>query len=372
LKRVLIVYSHFSPAFKGGGPVQSLVNLVDALNSSFKFFVFCSAYDMGETSTLNGITPDTWNNHGNNVQVFYASHSVLSQLKKCIDTVSPDIIYSNGIFLPVYNAWTMWYARRKNIRIIVAPRGMLQSGALALKSFKKNIYLGVLRFLNAHKGVVWHATDEQEKLDIEHVFGPSRIVVAANIPRASRKMPALRQKHSGELKLVYLSLIAEKKNLHLLLEALNVAPGNICLDIYGPIKDHGYWELCQKMIRSSSKSIQYKGVVEPAKVPEVLGQYHFLVLPTKGENFGHAIYEAFSVGTPAIISKYTPWGSLQESRAGVTLETDGIIEFVDVLSNALSVQQADFDIMSVNAHRLATDYIQQGDFIERYKALFGQ
>jgi glycosyltransferase involved in cell wall biosynthesis len=47
-----------------------------------------------------------------------------------------------------------------------------------------------------------------------------------------------------------------------------------------------------------------------------LASAHALLLPSEGENFGHAIVEAFANGRPVLISKNTPWKNLAAQRAG--------------------------------------------------------
>ncbi|MBK8087397.1 MAG: hypothetical protein IPK31_05310 [Chitinophagaceae bacterium] len=54
-KRILIFYDHFYPAYKAGGPVQSLVNLVRELYKDYDFFIVCKPHEMNETEKLDGI-----------------------------------------------------------------------------------------------------------------------------------------------------------------------------------------------------------------------------------------------------------------------------------------------------------------------------
>src|SRR5437870_799272 len=81
-------------------------------------------------------------------------------------------------------------------------------------------------------------------------------------------------KRKGELKLVYLSLINEHKNLLLLLQLMTGTNTEISLDVYGPVVDEEYWSNCAALINQMPQKVQYKGHVEPAKVQEVLSQYH--------------------------------------------------------------------------------------------------
>ncbi|MBI1767934.1 MAG: glycosyltransferase [Bacteroidetes bacterium] len=371
MKRILIFYSHFSPAFKAGGPVQSLVNLVTELHDHFEFYVFCSAYEMGEKDLLTGIKPDEWNKYAENVQVYYASNSVAVKIKSEINRIDPDFIYVNGMFLFFYNTIPLWLAKTRNKKVVIAPRGMLQEGALAIKPFKKKLFLSMLKLTDIFKNIIWHATDEQEAKDVRKIIGSqSTVRVAANIPRAIANSNTVKEKAKGELRLVFLSLITEKKNLHLILEALKQLRTPIQFDIYGPVIDEGYWLTCKKLMEEQIHTIRYQGAIEPNTVQETLSKYHAFILPTKGENFGHAIYEALSVGTPVLVSPYTPWGRLQDYNAGITIEALDQKYWSKAIQKFIDMELDEYSVYSKGSYDLAKNYFSKNDFKFQYQSLF--
>jgi len=62
--------------------------------------------------------------------------------------------------------------------------------------------------------------------------------------------------------------------------------------------------------------VNYHGSCASHEVAHHLASAHALLLPSEGENFGHAIVEAFANGRPVLISKNTPWKNLAAQRAG--------------------------------------------------------
>src|SRR5258706_15522102 len=122
-KRILIFYSHFSPAFKAGGPVQSLVNLVDRIKGDYFLDVVCSAYEIGESKVIQGINPDTWNDYNATTRVFYSTQLHYKTVKNVFQESNPDVVYINGIFLPYYNWVPLYLAKKQKIKVVVAPRG---------------------------------------------------------------------------------------------------------------------------------------------------------------------------------------------------------------------------------------------------------
>ena len=64
------------------------------------------------------------------------------------------------------------------------------------------------------------------------------------------------------------------------------------------------------------------GEIANDDAPRVMAGYDLMFMPTLGENFGHAIFEALGAGTPVLISDRTPWRNLEARRAGFDLSLD--------------------------------------------------
>jgi glycosyltransferase involved in cell wall biosynthesis len=371
MKRLLIYTQHFSPAFRGGGPIQSLSNLVNILPELLEIRVVCSAYDLGELRHMKKVVPDKWVDFKNNVKVFYATRSFISVFKAAMNVAKADTIYINGIFSIKFNFVPLVISRLKGMPIVLSPRGMIQSGALSTKAFKKKLYISFIKLLGLHNDIRWHATDAQEMTDIINMFGASgRVIQAANVPKRPLASVSSRGKKAGTLKMVFLSVIAEKKNLHIALQSLSLLSVKIQFDIYGPVKDRRYWKKCQDLIAGSHHDIQYLGPIVAEVVQTTLSNYHVMILPTKGENFGHAIFESFSAGTPVIVGDHTPWGSLQNKVAGITVESERINEWAGAIQKFIDKSQEDFDELSQGAHKMAIDYYERNDFSTQYAELF--
>ena len=155
------------------------------------------------------------------------------------------------------------------------------------------------------------------------IFGKnSKVKIAQNFPATYDTKPEIIQKEVGDLKLVSIALIGPMKNHALVLEALALVKSNVSWDIYGPIKDNKYWEYCKQLIEALPENIKvtYKGEVNPKRVFETLKDYHFFILPSESENFGHALYESMIAGKPIITSHNTPWNNLEIHNAGYNVE----------------------------------------------------
>ncbi len=270
---ILIFYDWYTPAFKAGGPIQSLNNLVAYLEKDHQVKILCSNKD-NDNSLLN-VLSNSWTQTSVSTSIWYNSETSVFKWIKFIKQQQSKIWYLNGIYSLRYNIIPIIFKRKS--QVVIAPRGMLQAGALSNKKFKKYVYLFLLNLSGGLKNVHWHATDEQEALDIKKWFPKSNeIYVVSNIPKSPVPNIAFPDKKPGGLNLIYLSLISEKKNLHLLLKTIQNING-VTLDIYGPIKDKNYWERkCKPLLNEMQNIAKYKGEVEPINVQNTIAITMFL------------------------------------------------------------------------------------------------
>ena len=98
--RLLIFYDYFSPAFKAGGPIRSLVNLTALLQDEFDIYVFTAAVDLDGTPLA--VERDEWTEFGEKIKVFYASSGKLNIffIHKIMTDLQPGVVYINGLFTP--------------------------------------------------------------------------------------------------------------------------------------------------------------------------------------------------------------------------------------------------------------------------------
>ncbi|WP_017729786.1 glycosyltransferase [Nafulsella turpanensis] len=381
MKSILIFYDYFSPAYKAGGPIRSLQNLTALLSESCRMYVYTSAVDLGGAPLT--VEKDQWVPFSKNVEVFYGSLKGLSV--KCVyqqlRRIRPEVVYINGLFTPyavLYPLLALRFLRLKDSswqpKIVLAPRGMLKPSALSLKAPKKKLYLRVFKALGLHKGLHWQATDPQEQADIQLFSGKKGpLSLLGNVPLVPSS-PGQHTKAAGSLRLVSVSLIARTKNLLFLLKCLKEVPAGLELsyDIYGPIKEEDYWQLLQGAINQLPSHIQvnYKGAIPPEEVTDLLQQYDCFVLPTLGENFGHAIFEALGAGVPVLISNQTPWKELEQVRAGWDLPLQQK-PWIEKLKELTDMPDPEFQHWHQGAHAYAVAYLEEKDLKQQYLELFG-
>ena len=370
-----IITEYFHPFSDAGGPARSIENILKNFTKGPKICILTSSSDYNNKSLPKDYMANTMlSDKFTGYKIAYVSKyfSGLFFLYKSLR--QNDVVYINGLFKPSLNLIPILISNK----LIICPRGMLQINLLKQKSIVKHLYLSLLKFIFLFKNVHWHATTNQEALEITSIFGKKiDIKVIPNIPVKPFAVYKNYIKQQQTVSLVYFGLIVENKGLLTLIQTLKSLNYPVSLDIYGSVKDQDYWKLCQQQINHniSLASFNYKGHANPADSQTILASYDALVLLTKGENFGHSIYEALSVGTPVIISDKTPW-VFEESAtpagwlvnyANNEFDTHRLSQLFESLYN---MDNNTYSLCSANAHKYAVDFYNAHDFKAQYTALF--
>lgn len=367
--KVLILTDWFVPGFKAGGPIQSVNNLVKSLESELDIYVLTGDRDLNDTAKYAGVLFDQWQKVGGHHRFYLSNESmfrVLSEFRKSENLT----FYFNSFFsirftiIPLL--WLWLYGKLPNV--VLAPRGMLGSGALSLKRSKKTVFIFLFKLLGLHRRIRFHSTDRSETKDMITVFGDqSKIIEVTNIP-VSLAFDSKRK--TEKVSFLFASRISPKKNLEFLIDSFLSAQVLGSLNIYGTKDDEQYVENCFK---KSKQSAEIK-IFEPVKPDLLLSIYRtsdFFVLPTLNENFGHSIIEALACGTPVIISDQTPWNDLEEFGAGWVIPLEDRARWERVLIEASRMHSSDYEQMSQRAIEYVRTKFDLNEIRTQYTKLFG-
>jgi glycosyltransferase involved in cell wall biosynthesis len=330
---------------------------------------------------MQSVQPSRWTDLGK-AKVWYESKRRMSARTAATLLVEtePTLVYLNSLFDYRFAVLPLIIARMKARRapVILAPRGELSAGALALKRQRKRVFTAVFRLLRLHRAVTWHASTGQEKADIERVFGPSvRTHVAINlrvgvIDRESErdKNPHLPHGPAGG-SLVFFSRISPKKNVAAAIQAMSLVKGEAHLSIAGPIEDARYWSRCLGLINNMRDPglIRYVGSVPADEAVEFLNNYDLFVFPTLGENFGHVVLESLIAGTPVIVGPDTPWQRIEGSGAGWVCDPTNHEEIADLIDEFLSLGGDARKVMRAAAHNLALEVLNDPSGVEANRSM---
>lgn len=345
MKNILILMGRYLPGYKDGGPVRTIVNLVDILGDEYNFNIMTSDRDHGNQNTYDNINVDNWNRVGK-ANVYYVKDEkfkfkIIKKIAK-----NNDLVYCCG----PYNLYAIkvMVLRKFNIvkqPLVIASMGSFSTGALAIKSTKKYLFLKVFKVFGLFEKVIWSVTSEVEKRELEKLIGENAsCIIAEDLPRNTIvKHTSIKKKN--ELKIIFLSRICEMKNLlgviNILSQINSVA---ITFDIYGNVEDVSYWDKCNNELEKLPSNIEwnYCGECESEKVPETFAQYDIFLFPTLGENYGHVIGESLLAGCIPIISNNTPWLDFDRFKCGNVIDLDKKENFINKVNEYAVMNNDDF------------------------------
>lgn len=376
--RVLVFIDWYLPGYKAGGPISSCANMVSALRNEFEFMVITRDKDYLENNPYPQVESGKWISRAPGENVLYLEDSDLTfnKIKSRAMESGCRIWYINGVYSLWFSIVPLIIHRlnsNSDRRVIVAPRGMLAESAIGIKSNKKRIYLRLARMAGLFRKVVFQATSEAEINDIHREIGRDSVVMLAENISGKRLHPVFElTKIQGEILLVSIARIAPEKNLLFLLKALKDVKHKVVLNLYGSVYDESYWHQCRKVINGlpDNISVSYCGLAERSAVPAIIQQHHFLVLPSRGENFGHVISEALLAGRPVLVSDQTPWQGLETDFSGLVLSVDATQEWSDALNRVSAMNDEEYAVWQGGAHNHGKKIAEDHTPVENHRVLF--
>ena len=373
---VFIFTRYYLPGFRAGGPIRSISNLVYHLERYIDFHIVTSDRDMGLSRHYNEVCLDTWIRNSEN-EVIYLSRlffgfNLLSLILR--NRKKSKVLYFNSFWDPMFTILPLIISKifLNNCKVIIAPRGEFLDGALGVKRLKKNFYLWFFRSLGFVNNVVWHTTSYDECDAIRKLFkiDSNSIFQISNFSRIADKDIMKKGFLSGDtLRIVFLSRISPKKNLAFALSIISRLEFPTIFNIYGVIDDVEYWNYCQKLISQMNNHVIviYHGSVDNRFVLDIFSDNDVFFLPTKSENFGHAIVESLLAGTPVLLSDKTPWRNLSSFGVGWDLPLNSDEVFLSTLNSYYSDLINGVSISRYNISQWINNRINHQYLINDYK-----
>lgn len=323
--KLLIIYRYYYLGGKGGGPINSinqLINSNDGFINNSDFYLYTDK-------------PFTFESPVREDRI------ICKSLFKALVKQRFEIVYCNSFFDPLLlKLILIKLIFRSVFTIYISPRGELMEGAIASNSeVLKRIYIRIVRFLirgNSKVTFVFTNIFERNQAVVSLGFTPKYIYLQnqSQVKKIHPQKPRYDIKQNS-LKIIWFSRITPKKNLEYLLEVLMKCSRNIYVDVYGSCDDESY---LNSLISTSNKlpkniNIKFCGFQNFSELKQELPNYDLFFLATKGENYGHAIVEAMLYGIPCLISNCTPWLGLSENGIGWDIELSKMNEYLGIIEN---------------------------------------
>lgn len=371
--KIMVFTDWFFPGSQAGGPIQSLISLMK--NSSDSFYVVTRNTDLNCTIPYANIQSDSWQaSFQANIQVYYLNENSLTEdfILKIYAKINPERIYLNSMWSPKFTLLPLKVCRKNGLsaRVFLAPRGMLKPAAFKQKGFKKKLFLLLTQINKLYSNITWHATSEIEKQEILQKFPNAKIRIAPNISNAA--ISDLKKELTSPFRILTVGRISPEKGYYEALDAVRKCNPNMTVqwDIVG-LKENA--ELVRVMLNAeqefSSIKIQIHGHKNQDELKAFYEKAHLFFLPSRGENYGHAIAEALSYGTPIVISDSTPWKNLEAEFAGKSssLNSTTLAKCLDFFVN---LDPNEYHIWSQGAANYAKLHVNSPETLALNKNLF--
>lgn len=383
---VLVFVDGYLPGYKYGGPIQSVLSIVEALGNRVRFLVVTSDRDLGDKQRYCEVPHDaSWMRVGC-AEVAYLDgtcslHNWIRKVRTIMQNAQIDTIYLNSFFsfrFSIIPLWLVWMSLRHPVRVVLAPRGEFSVGALGIKRLKKRMWLILGHLTHFYDDVIWHATGDMEAADIRREMGRnSDVQVAHPIPLTSAEPDELDRdplaEDHGPLRVVFFSRISPKKNLLYALDVMGRSGISASFDIIGPIEDKAYWQQCQSRIAAlpSHIVVKYLGALSHDEALRHLGTYQVMLFPTMGENYGHVIEEALNAGLAVVTTDQTPWIGLDAAHIGWSLSLNDIESFVTAMQQLAAGCYGDWNRLGERARNYLASLDNEDTAATNFEILIG-
>jgi glycosyltransferase involved in cell wall biosynthesis len=360
--RVFTLLDHYLPGYRHGGPIRTVASMVSQL-PELQFWIFTRDRDHGDAAAYMGVRPGTWSECGG-ARVWYAApgRERLRDLRRALEACRPDVVYSNSLFSTVNVRFLV--ARRlgalPRTPFVLAPRGELSPGAMALKRPKKVVFLAAAAATGLFHDVTWQASTDLERGEMEAQLAAVGvrhpiIHVAKDLFDPGAAQPPRHAKLAGQARFVFVSRISRKKNLAFAVDRLEGVRDHASLDVYGPIEDAAYWAECQERAARVGVRLTHRGALPPGAVAGAFAAADYFLFPTLGENFGHVIVEALLAACPVVLSDRTPWSAVQPRGAGWAIPLEDERAWSEAMRACVSMRPDEHAAMSQAARAAALD-----------------
>lgn len=327
--RVLIPCQYFPPAVRAGGAPRSIAAIVAQESPRSRIEIITRNSDLGtgrpftraETEAVDRTLPEASISRCSPWATVTALWRRLRHRSAAID-----VLYLNSLFSPRYTLWPLVLMSTGLVprhRILLAPRGELNTGALSIKPHRKRLVGRLLRRALGRLDVTWHASCAEEESAVRAFLrGRKQPVFIRNDPATAPIGPS--RPDNSRLTVCFVARMVPIKNFELLLRAAGELTIPTRIAVAGPLEDQVYWRRCTRLIARLPVhvTVEVLGHLDPARVTSLLQQSDAMALPTLGENFGHAIAEALSVGCPVLVPDTTPWTQEVAGGSGWLIDVD--------------------------------------------------
>ncbi|MBM77115.1 MAG: hypothetical protein CL846_01415 [Crocinitomicaceae bacterium] len=366
---VLVFIDWYYPAFKAGGPIRSVSNMIALLSKDIHFFIVTGDRDLLDANPFKNITFNSWIKKENYSIIYLDKKSRRkSNYKKLYNDVQPNCVYVNGVFSYYFSIKPLLTFNKTNAKLIVSPRGMFGLNSLKFKPLKKKIFLFLMNAMGKYSNVLWHLNSNKELIELKSKIKEIKEnTILPNLSLLPVDLPKGHSKKEKKLNLISICRVLPIKNIHFLIKVLKNVQFQCQYNIIGPIEDKMYYQSCLDLINHlpNNVHVHFSNQVKPENILQNLNEADLFVSTSLNENFGHSIVEALGFSKPVLISDQTPWKNLLNYKAGADVS---LVEedFLFHLNKFANMSNEEYQSYSKGAKSYFDQFMNPNLFKDRY------
>jgi len=375
--KVIILIGAFWPGHESAGPNLSVKAMCVSLSDEVEFFLVARDRPFGAAEPM--VATGEWRDLGwAKIHYLTVGSKGAEGLAQLLRDTPHDLLFVNGFFDREFTIPAMLarrFGKAPRTPVVISPRGEFSSGALGLKNARKGLYMALVRLLGLAKQVTFHVTSEEEEADTRKLFPSNRIERITNVRPLFPLPPYL----PGNLfRLAFLGRISPVKGLDVALDALALVTERVDFTIYGPVSDTAHWARCEELIAALPANVtaHRDGELTNDAVPVAMAAQDLMFMPSRSENFGHAIFEALCAGTPVLIGDRTPWQDLEAAKAGFDIPLPNPAALAAAIDRLAAMSPADYAQWRAGARAMAERFVAgstaRADMARLFLALTGR
>jgi len=257
----------------------------------------------------------------------------------------------------------------RGVPVVVSARGTLSPYSFQNKNRVIKLLIHNLLSKPVLKRCHIHATSQRESEAVNSIITPKSSTTIPNFVKLPVYRPSAQNFVTTPIKLIFFSRIEEKKGLDLLINALPLIKVRFHLTIAGS-GSQAYVDSLKQLAADNgiSDKITWAGFINEDKF-EVLQKHDLFVLPSYDENFGNAVIESLSVGTPVLISREVGLADyVSKNKLGWLCETSAVsvAEMIDQIAT-LPLEQ---ERIRQQAPDIIDTDLSANSLVEKYLGLY--
>lgn len=331
--------------------MRAVSNLIAHIGERVQFEVVTRDRDSTEDAPFPEVKAGEWQRVGKaNVMYLPPREITILRIDRILKETPHDVVFLNSLFSPATRRLLSLrkFSRKSFTPVVIAPRGECAPSALSQKALRKAAFLTAAGAAGLYDDLVWLASSAHEAEHIRQMLarlkrhGVIHVIPELPVSNSPDLVTTRAPKMPGKLNVAFLGRISPVKNLVGAIEALYGVSGDVTLTVMGPRSDIRYWTECERRIAELPRNIvvQSLGPIAHENVAHALAQQDVLLTPSFGENYGHSIIEALSVGCPVITSDQTPWLGLQARGVGWDLPVTDIQGMRNAIQSLTDMDEA--------------------------------